>query len=76
MTTVQDISTWVGVVAAIAGAAMSYGLLRGRVNEQERRIESLEKRADKTDETMSVIGEIKTHLEWMRKAIEKLTDER
>lgn len=76
MTVVQDVLTWIGIASAIAGAAMTYGLLHGRVNEQERRIESLEKRADKTDETMSVIAEIKAHLEWMREAIQRLTNER
>ena len=76
MTVVQDIATWIGIASAIAGAAMSYGLLRGRVNEQERRIESLEKRADKTDETMAVIAEIKAHLEWMRDAIQELKNGR
>lgn len=76
MTIVQDILTWLGIASAIGGAGMTYGLLRGRVNEQERRIESLEKRADKTDDHFAVITEIKAHLEWMRKAIERLTDER
>jgi tryptophan synthase beta subunit len=47
--TPEQLLTWIGIVTAVGGAAMTYGLLRGRVDEQERRIEALEERTKETD---------------------------
>jgi hypothetical protein len=50
--TPEQIMTWIGIVAAVGGAAMTYGLLRGRVDEQERRIIVLEARTQETDKAL------------------------
>ena len=50
--TPEQLLTWVGIVTAVGGAAMTYGLLRGRVDEQERRIEALEERTKETDNVL------------------------
>ena len=48
----EQMLTWISIVAGVGGAAMTYGLLRGRVDEQERRIIVLEIRAKETDESL------------------------
>lgn len=48
----EQLLTWIGIVTAVGGAAMTYGLLRGRVDEQERRIEALEERTKETDNVL------------------------
>ena len=50
--TPEQLLTWIGIVTAVGGAAMTYGLLRGRVDEQERRIEALEERTKETDNVL------------------------
>jgi hypothetical protein len=50
--TPEQLLTWVGIVTAVGGAAMTYGLLRGRVDEQERRIVVLEERTKETDNVL------------------------
>jgi hypothetical protein len=50
--TPEQLLTWLGIVTAVGGAAMTYGLLRGRVDEQERRIEALEERTKETDNVL------------------------
>lgn len=50
--TPEQLLTWVGIVTAVGGAAMTYGLLRGRVDEQERRIVVLEQRTKETDNVL------------------------
>jgi hypothetical protein len=50
--TPEQLLTWVGIVTAVGGAAMTYGLLRGRVDEQERRIVVLEDRTKETDNVL------------------------
>jgi RNA processing factor Prp31 len=48
----EQMLTWLSIVAGVGGAAMTYGLLRGRVDEQERRIVVLETRTKETDEAL------------------------
>lgn len=50
--TPEQLLTWIGIVTAVGGAAMTYGLLRGRVDEQERRIVVLEERTKETDNVL------------------------
>ena len=50
--TPEQLLTWLGIVTAVGGAAMTYGLLRGRVDEQERRIVVLEDRTKETDNVL------------------------
>ena len=73
----EQLLTWIGIVTAVGGAAMTYGLLRGRVDEQERRIEALEERTKETDNvlhaainTMARIEVQITHLTELVKAMQ------
>jgi septal ring factor EnvC (AmiA/AmiB activator) len=50
--TPEQLLTWLGIVTGVGGAAMTYGLLRGRVDEQERRIVVLEERTKETDNVL------------------------
>jgi uncharacterized coiled-coil protein SlyX len=75
--TPEQLLTWLGIVAAVGGAAMTYGLLRGRVDEQERRIVVLEERTKETDSvlhaainTMSRIEVQITHLTELVKSMQ------
>lgn len=68
----EQLLTWIGIVAAVGGAAMTYGLLRGRVDEQERRIEKLESRADGHDEALKTMIRIEARLDGMMDLIKSL----
>jgi hypothetical protein len=75
--TPEQLLTWIGIVTAVGGAAMTYGLLRGRVDEQERRIVVLEDRTKETDSvlhaainTMSRIEVQITHLTELVKSMQ------
>ena len=75
--TPEQLLTWLGIVTAVGGAAMTYGLLRGRVDEQERRIVVLEERTKETDNvlhaainTMARIEEQIKHLTELVKAMQ------
>lgn len=72
----EQILTWIGIVAAVGGAAMTYGLLRGRVDEQERRIIKLEERADGTDEALKTMIRIETRLDGLADLIKSLQPRR
>ncbi len=74
--TPEQILTWVGIVAAVGGAAMTYGLLRGRVDEQERRIIKLEERADGHDEALKTMIRIETRLDGLADLIKSLQPRR
>jgi len=69
--TPEQLLTWIGIVAAVGGAAMTYGLLRGRVDEQERRIVVLE---DRTKETDSVLHAAINTMSRIEEQIKGLTD--
>jgi tryptophan synthase beta subunit len=71
MMTPEQLMTWLGIVAAVGGAAMTYGLLRGRVDEQERRIVVLE---DRTKETDSVLHAAINTMGRIEEQIKGLTD--
>lgn len=72
----EQLLTWVGIVTAVGGAAMTYGLLRGRVDEQERRIEKLESRADGHDEALKTMIRIETRLDALADLIKSLQPRR
>jgi hypothetical protein len=69
--TPEQLLTWIGIVTAVGGAAMTYGLLRGRVDEQERRIVVLE---DRTKETDSVLHAAINTMGRIEEQIKGLTD--
>ena len=69
--TPEQLMTWLGIVAAVGGAAMTYGLLRGRVDEQERRIVVL---VDRTKETDSVLHAAINTMSRIEEQIKGLTD--
>ena len=72
----EQIMTWIGIVAAVGGAAMTYGLLRGRVDEQERRINKLEERADGHDEALKTMIRIEMRMDGLADLIKSLQPRR
>lgn len=72
----EQILTWLGIVAAVGGAAMTYGLLRGRVDEQERRINKLEERADGTDDALKTMIRIEARLDALADLIKSMQPRR
>lgn len=72
----EQILTWLGIVAAVGSAAMTYGLLRGRVDEQERRINKLEERADGTDDALKTMIRIEARLDALADLIKSMQPRR
>jgi hypothetical protein len=76
MTPLHEISMWIGVAAAIGSAGVTYGLHQGKILALQDQVKALTARADRADAALASITKIEAHLEWMRDAIQRLTDER
>jgi hypothetical protein len=78
--TPEQLLTWVGIVTAVGGAAMTYGLLRGRVDEQERRIVALEERTKETDTVLhaaiNTMGRIEEQIKHLTELVKSMQPRR
>ena len=70
----EQVGIWLAIAATIGGAGLSFGLLKGRVDEQERRIETLERRADHTDEALKAVIRMEEQIKQIIDAVNNLVN--
>ena len=70
----EQVGIWLAIAATIGGAGLSFGLLKGRVDEQERRIETLERRAEHTDEALKAVIRMEEQIKQIIDAINNLVN--
>ena len=70
----EQVGIWLAIAATIGGAGLSFGLLKGRVDEQEHSIETLEKRAEHTDEALKAVIRMEEQIKQIIDAINTLVN--